>query len=125
MKNSGVDEMTLAKGDREFTTEIYNDEIEHVIAICVYLNPDRIVAECHPHYESENRWVFPISKGYERQTIMEIMDSMKAELEEYVNGYGEYADGYEDSIPADEKEDYLLESLNDIIDAMDEDLRRS
>ena len=115
--------MTLAKGDREFTTEIYNDDMEHVRMICVYLNPNRIVAECHPHYESENGWMFPISKWHGRQAVIDTMNSMKAEMEEYVNGYGEYADGYEDSIPADEKEDYLLETLNDIIDSMDEDLR--
>lgn len=111
--------MTLAKGDREFTTEIYDDDIDRVKIISVYLNPDRIVAECHPHYEAEGGWVFTIFEKTERQEIISAMNSMKAELEDYINGYGEYADGYEDSIPADEKEDYLLESLNEIVDSLD------
>lgn len=114
--------MTIAKGDREFTTEIYDNNLELVKQITVYINPDRIVAECHPHYESENGWVIPIPRGIEGQIILDTLNSIKEELEDYVNGYGEYADGYENSLSIDEKEQYLLEFFESISEELENEL---
>ncbi len=111
--------MTLARNDKQFSTEIYDDKIEEVRMINVYMDSFRIVAEYEPHYGPEKGWMFPVSKYIGHQKMLDLMNAMKNELENYVNGYEEYADGYEDSMPADKKKDYLLESLNDIIDLAD------
>lgn len=113
------DIMTNARGDREFTTEIYNNEVEKVKQITIYLNPDRIVAECHQHYESEKGWIISVPRGTDYQEIIDTMNSIKSELEDYVNNYGEYADGYEDSMSDDEKDNYLSEFFEAIRENFD------